>query len=356
MGLLSVLPPPIAGKTGWPWTEEVDPGIYDASISWPRITIVTPSYNQGAFIEETIRSILLQNYPNLEYIVMDGGSTDDSAAVIKKYSSWLTHWASEKDKGQSDAINKGIAKSTGDIFNWINSDDMLEPKACHSIATHWKKDTECLYAQSHVLMGDKKFPLYLQDYGIAEFIFSLPASQQATFVSLPKIKSVGGVEEKCHYVMDGNLYTRLALDPARTVKLKDFIAIFRNHESAKSNALGKEMHEEVLREFSRFLEENKRSDLVTVLQKIKKYREPVNAGDYKPYPVYSKEKIDRSFVNLLGDFVFVSYNLLNLADTRLYYRLIKKMDPEFFKNNKEIHKIYYRSFLGRPLIRMMRKK
>src|ERR1700744_800393 len=108
MSLLIELPE-VAQKTGWPWTREVDPQVY-AGKSWPKISIVTPSYNQGGFIEETIRSILLQNYPNLELIIMDGGSTDNTVEIIKKYERWITSWVSEKDAGQADAINKGIQK------------------------------------------------------------------------------------------------------------------------------------------------------------------------------------------------------------------------------------------------------
>src|SRR5262249_37792728 len=95
------------GKSGWPWTVEapqVAPLRSDGS-SWPRISIVTPSYNQGAFIEETIRSVLLQGYPNLEYMVIDGGSADQTIEIIRRYEKWLTHWVSEKDRGQSQAIN-----------------------------------------------------------------------------------------------------------------------------------------------------------------------------------------------------------------------------------------------------------
>src|SRR5688572_28969334 len=104
--MLSDLPAPPPGKTGWPWTEETFqlPEAMPDGKRWPRISIVTPSYNQGQFIEETIRSVLLQCYPNLEYIVIDGGSTDDSVEIIEKYKSWLTYWVSEPDKGQVDAI------------------------------------------------------------------------------------------------------------------------------------------------------------------------------------------------------------------------------------------------------------
>ena len=90
---------------------------------FPKITIITPSYNQGQFIEETILSVINQGYPNLEYIIMDGGSTDNTVEVIKKYSDHINYWVSEKDKGQSNAINKGLHRATGDIINWLNSDD-----------------------------------------------------------------------------------------------------------------------------------------------------------------------------------------------------------------------------------------
>lgn len=124
---LSELPPPPSGKTGWPWTQ-ASPQPPDQMLDgaeWPKISIVTPNYNYGRFIEETIRSVLLQGYPNLEYIVIDGGSTDDSVEIIKKYEPWLTYWVSEKDKGQANAINRGINLATGEWFNWINSDDIL---------------------------------------------------------------------------------------------------------------------------------------------------------------------------------------------------------------------------------------
>jgi len=104
------------------------------SEQFPKISIVTASYNQGQFIEETILSVLNQNYPNLEYILIDGGSTDNSVEIIRKYQQHFTYWVSEKDKGQANAINKGLQLCTGDIFNWLNSDDYLEPGSLHKIA------------------------------------------------------------------------------------------------------------------------------------------------------------------------------------------------------------------------------
>lgn len=133
---LADLPAPPRDKSGWPWTKETPPLVASMQdgIAWPRISIVTPSYNQGQFLEETIRSVLLQGYPDVEYIVTDGGSSDKSVDIIKKYAPWLTYWASEPDHGQSDAINKGFERSTGEILNWLNSDDFLTPNALQKVA------------------------------------------------------------------------------------------------------------------------------------------------------------------------------------------------------------------------------
>src|ERR1043166_2255932 len=112
---LKDLPDPLPNKAGWPWTEESNPPNNGTPVGpeWPCVTLVTPSFNQGEFIEETIRSVLLQGYPNLEYLVLDGGSTDNSVEIIKKYSPWLSYWVSETDAGQSDAVNRGLKRASG---------------------------------------------------------------------------------------------------------------------------------------------------------------------------------------------------------------------------------------------------
>ena len=141
------LPAPPEGKTGWPWTEQSEllGDRMSGGSEWPKISIVTPSYNYGQFIEETIRSVLLQSYPNLEYIIIDGCSNDQTPNIIKKYESWLTFWCSEPDGGQTDAINKGFMRCTGHIFVWLNADDAyLSPTCLHDVAS--------LYLQGHQLI------------------------------------------------------------------------------------------------------------------------------------------------------------------------------------------------------------
>src|SRR5580658_2018681 len=117
-----------------------------------KISIITPSYNQGQFLEETMLSVFNQGYPNLEYIVIDGGSTDNSVEIIKKYENRLTYWESQKDRGQTHAINKGFEKSTGEIIAWLNSDDVYCENALFIIADFFEKNIE-----ANIVVGNGLF-------------------------------------------------------------------------------------------------------------------------------------------------------------------------------------------------------
>jgi len=154
---LAELPPPPPGRTGWPWTEASAPlpaAMPDGG-AWPRISVVTPSFNQARFLEATLRSVLLQGYPNLEYFVLDGASTDGSVDIIKKYAPWITKWVSARDGGQSAAINTGLRLSSGLFATWINSDDMLYRDALANHASRAGFDPgvvyigDCLYIDAH---------------------------------------------------------------------------------------------------------------------------------------------------------------------------------------------------------------
>jgi len=130
---LSSLPPPPPGRIGWPWTEPGPASTADGlgifPVDLPTVAVVTPSYQQAEFIEETIRSVLLQGYPKLIYVILDGGSTDGSVAIIEKYADWLSGWVTGPDGGQAAAIDKGFEMVGGEILAWLNSDDVFEPGA-----------------------------------------------------------------------------------------------------------------------------------------------------------------------------------------------------------------------------------
>jgi glycosyltransferase involved in cell wall biosynthesis len=191
----------------WAWTNnlQTSPEIYTDKEAWPKITIVTPSYNQGQYIETTIRSVLLQNYPNLEYIIIDGGSTDNTVEVIKKYEKWISYWVSEKDDGQSDAINKGLKKSTGTIFNWLNSDDFLEKGALELIArTFTDKKADIVAGKMRKFVDG----YYKIDIGASSPIPSAEegmnwfSGQPSIFIRTSPYDIVGNINKTLNYRMD----------------------------------------------------------------------------------------------------------------------------------------------------------
>lgn len=151
---LDELPSPPAGRVGWPWTEASPtvPATRVDGSSWPRVSIVTPAYNQAHYLEETIRSVLLQGYPDLEYIIIDDGSTDNTVEVIRKYEPWLAHWTTQPNQGQCAAINHGFEHVTGQIQAYLNSDDLLLPGALERVAQEIDPSKG-----KHVVMGRCRF-------------------------------------------------------------------------------------------------------------------------------------------------------------------------------------------------------
>lgn len=204
---LAELPPPPAGKTGWPWTSESPPVAQTppSGAPWPTISIVTPSYNQGHFIEETIRSVLLQGYPNLEYIVMDGGSKDQTPEILRKYDRWISHWQSEPDNGQVAALNAGFRHTSGELLNWLNSDDFLWPGALAAIANFWNLDKSIdLISGARIFRSDGIEQIYapwlrtwpMLCLGIPDF------AQETTFYSRRLWNRIGSLDERLNYGFD----------------------------------------------------------------------------------------------------------------------------------------------------------
>jgi glycosyltransferase involved in cell wall biosynthesis len=217
------IPSPTVDKSGWPWIEETSPlpDIMPDGKPWPRISIITPSYNQGQFIEETIRSVLLQGYPNLEYIIIDGGSTDNSVEVIKKYERWLAYWVSEPDKGQSAAINKGWKKSTGEILAWLNSDDLYFPHALNTIVKYFSMNPDSLvvYGNCDVLAKNGKRIDSIRNvpFNAYRLLYFNYIPQPSLFLRKRIFDKVELLDSALHYIMDWDLLLRVAI----TLKKKE---------------------------------------------------------------------------------------------------------------------------------------
>lgn len=217
----------------------------------PKISIVTPSFNQGQFIEQTILSVINQGYPNLEYIIIDGGSTDNTLDVIKKYADRITYWISEPDNGQSDALNKGLEKCTGDIFNWINSDDYLETGALLIIADAFNNvntDIVCGYTSIFEDTVEKEVVKHRTTvYGCLEAtLVQQRISQPAMFYRLSVLKNLGGINTNLHYIMDLELWFRYLCSNGQDKMIfkDDLFAHFRIHGASKTGAYEERFREE----------------------------------------------------------------------------------------------------------------
>ncbi len=231
-GLLTLLPAAPAGKSGWPWTEETDPAIYNSRTDWPKVTIVTPSYQQGQFIEETIRAVLLQNYPNLEYIIMDGGSKDDTRQVIEKYAPWISYWQSEKDGGQGHAINMGFSLASGNHYGWINSDDHYLKNVFHTVISIFlKTGAKFVYGYGVNHYTDENRFDTVKVLPFLDYFIKIPALvQPATFWAADIHKPIW---EELHCSMDFELWLRLVKGNKRKL-IRQPLAIAKVHDDAKT--------------------------------------------------------------------------------------------------------------------------
>jgi glycosyltransferase involved in cell wall biosynthesis len=204
---------------------------------WPRVSIVTPSYNQGQFIEETIRSVLLQGYPNLEYIIIDGDSTDSSVDVIREYEPWLTYWVSEPDNGQSEALNKGFARTTGTILTWLNSDDRFQPGAIQAGVEFLQDhpDVGIVYGNCAKIDENSRligtFPT--SDFDLRRHLVVDLIPQPAALFRCIVWEEIGPLNTQFHYIMDYDLWSRAALHFS-IVHIPILMADMRLHASSKT--------------------------------------------------------------------------------------------------------------------------
>lgn len=244
---ISDLPPPPPERIGWPWTVGSPPlpSTSPGDQPWARISIVTPSYNQGAFIEETIRSVLLQGYPDLEYIIVDGGSTDDTTEIIGKYARWLSHWIREPDRGQSHAINKGWRRSTGDYVSWLNSDDVLLPQSLYRAASALARDERLSIAYGHTAVCDESSHIHKQikgrafDLGVMLQRWTGPLTQPGFLMRRAVLDRVGFLNESLEYVMDFEYWVRIAQSGGKGQSLDHALAAIRRHSDTKSATIRK---------------------------------------------------------------------------------------------------------------------
>jgi len=214
------------------------------------VSIITPSFNQTAFLEQTIRSVLEQEYPSIEYIVVDGASTDGSVDIIKKYAERLAWWVSEKDSGQAEAINKGLARAKGDIVAWLNSDDYYLPRAISSAVKMFEENPDAVLVYSDMLAVDehghtlnelKYKQLTLEDLLCFQII-----GQPAVFFRREAYEKTGGLDTSLHFLLDHQFWIRIA-QHGKILHVPQMWAAARYHEAAKNRAKAAEFGREAFR-------------------------------------------------------------------------------------------------------------
>jgi glycosyltransferase involved in cell wall biosynthesis len=253
----------------------------------PRISVITASYNQANFIEQTILSVLDQNYPNLEYIIMDGGSTDGSVDIIRKYESRLAYWMSEKDEGASDALRKGFDRATGSIFAYLNSDDYYMPGALHHVASVFQKtNADVVYGDMYwvdeegkVVAERRQTPLTRLGilYGGSDF------SQPSTFWTQNAYRKAGGFDPAFHFAFDLDLFGRIMANHGKFVFTRRFLSSFRMHSGQKTaqiNEVGCSETRKIRERYARFPAKSLSGAILRSIARVQRLAWYIRQGDF----------------------------------------------------------------------------
>jgi glycosyltransferase involved in cell wall biosynthesis len=214
----------------------------------PKVSIITPSYNQGQFIERTIQSVLNQKISNLDYVVFDGGSSDDTVPILQKYEGNL-RWVSEKDKGQTHAVNKGIIGTDGEIIGWLNSDDIYYPGAVSKVLEIFElnPDVDIIYGHAHHIDEHDNFieEYYTENWDYEKFKSVCFVSQPATFFRRSVVEKFGLLDEKLQYCMDYEYWIRLAENGVKFHYCPEIIAGSRLYANTKTMGATVKVHTEI---------------------------------------------------------------------------------------------------------------
>jgi GT2 family glycosyltransferase len=232
------------------------------------VSIVTPSFNQASYLEQTIQSVLSQDYPSVEYIVIDGASTDGSVEIIKRYSSRLAYWVSEKDNGQSDAINKGFARASGDIVAWLNSDDYYLPGAIKAAVHAFEENPDVVLIYGNMLAVDEHGQTFntlkYKQLSLEDLLCFQIIGQPAVFMRRSALQKTGGLNASFHFLLDHLLWIQLA-QHGPILHIEQTWATARYHAEAKNRAKASEFGHEAFR-ILKFVEQD--PNLAPVLKKV----------------------------------------------------------------------------------------
>lgn len=321
-----------------------------------KVTIITPSYNQGQYLEATIQSILGQNYPHLEYMIFDGGSQDNSLEIIEKYKTHLAYWESEKDRGQSHAINKGLHRATGEIITWINSDDQLMPKVLDKVVSYFETNPSIAFLHGKTLLfgqgkdvikGAESKDLYYK------YLAGLPFPQPSAFFKKRMIDELGLLEESYHYGMDYDFFLRMILN-YEALQVEDVLSKYLLHENSKSVSQQVFFAQDYAKIFSKLLRSfSFTADLINQMRSLEMYEE----GD-DSYKVKRHFSIDDLTVAFFYHLRFQLIFYFEAGELDWAYRItsfLRKHYPILYQQDKELAQVHWRAkYLSKNILYFLR--
>jgi glycosyltransferase involved in cell wall biosynthesis len=330
-----------------------------------KISIITPSYNQAAFLEKNLLSVQEQQYPFVEHIVIDGGSQDNSVEIIKKYEKNLTYWESKPDKGQSDALNKGFARATGEVITWLNSDDYLLPGALHAVAKVFKesqeknKELDLVFGKS-ILFGDKMADTVsapkspdLAWKGLA----GLPFAQPSSFFSKKHLETVKKVNENYHYGMDYDFFVPIFLT-GKYQEIDFTLSKYLYHTKSKTVTAQAKFAEDYAKIFSKVLRTLNAQLAIEKMQDLGFYADGTDIYIVKVQEQFknlNKEAQYKLLAYHLHNLLIFYYQGLALKEANKIANFFVSEMPDYVAQNPELEQIRWRSyFLPAWLIRRLR--
>jgi glycosyltransferase involved in cell wall biosynthesis len=316
-------------------------------MNYPKISIVTPSFNQVQFIEETILSVISQNYPNLEYIIIDGGSTDGSVDIIKKYEKHLTYWVSEPDHGHGHALNKGFAKSTGEIMAWINSDDKYYPYTFGTVAEIFNKFSDINWIQGKNSWIDKSGRLedvrfsFINIYSYLLFDYKWIQQESVFWRRSLWEKSGAFINEKMELMVDGELWTRFFLSDD-IWHLDLVISSFRSHEKNRSHTQIENVYKE-MNDVINVMKTKLSTKYISSFNNLQEYLNLIQISERNEKSIYK-----RKLLKILPHFLYtraIHYviskkkRLLNFKPEPYDYKLLRFIDDNWIKDTQKFKNI-----------------
>lgn len=326
-----------------------------------KISVVIPSYNQGKFLEETILSVINQNYPNLEIVVIDGDSTDNSKELINKYSAHFKYWISEKDNGQSEAINKGLKKCTGDIATWLCSDDLFTEGALHKVNELFKAmpdEIGLIHGSSIIFSGNKVIRLNKgnEDDSLENILSGMTFPQPSAFFRRSLLEQTGLLDENLHYGMDYDLFSKFAII-SKFQFVDHCLSKYRLHPESKSVSAVSKFIDDWSKVFIGIAESGKFESAIKIITDLEIKTERNDSTFHFFSKHFDSKSIDQQ--KLLFKFLcFVlryDYESERFSRARKISKYLNIHFRDFLKSEPEIERIVWRTKLPPSLIKEARK-